>query len=210
MRCTRWILAVVLAANPLVAAVAAGGDGLTARTDNLPWERWQGRISLGTQTPLWRSDLGASESYALPLRSLTLMGDYYFSRSLAGSTVAGGFRATSGVILGPRSQLWTGQPGPAPQGINVGVDRRVFGQAAVSLANESTPDTATLPYLGLGYTGLSLRGRWSFSADLGLVAMSPGNAVKLGRVFGGAQSLDELVRDMRLAPLLQLGVSYSF
>jgi hypothetical protein len=29
-------------------------------------------------------------------------------------------------------------------------------------------------------------------------------------VVGGTQSLDELLRDMRLAPMLQVGVSYSF
>jgi len=29
-------------------------------------------------------------------------------------------------------------------------------------------------------------------------------------VVGGSQSLDDVVRDMRLAPVVQLGVSYSF
>jgi hypothetical protein len=138
------------------------------------------------------------------------MGDYYFSRSLVGRPDAGGFRATSGVILGPRTQLWAGQPTSAQQGLMFSVDRRVFGQAPLLAATEALTETATLPYLGLGYTGLSPRGRWSFSADLGMVALYPGNAVKFGRVFSGAQSLDELVREMRLAPMLQLGVSYSF
>ena len=31
-----------------------------------------------------------------------------------------------------------------------------------------------------------------------------------GEFVGGSQSLDDVVRDMRLAPLVQLGVSYSF
>ena len=30
------------------------------------------------------------------------------------------------------------------------------------------------------------------------MSLSPGNVVKLGRVFGGSQSLDDVVRDMRL------------
>jgi hypothetical protein len=34
--------------------------------------------------------------------------------------------------------------------------------------------------------------------------------VRFGRVFNGSQSLDDVVRDMRLAPVVQLGVSYSF
>ena len=71
-------------------------------------------------------------------------------------------------------------------------------------------EVASLPYLGLGYTGLSARTRWSFSADLGLVALYPGNVSRMGRVMGGTQSLDDLVRDLRLAPLFQLGASYSF
>ena len=57
---------------------------------------------------------------------------------------------------------------------------------------------------------MSGSGSWSFSADLGVVSQSPGNMVRFGKVFSGAQSLDDVVRDMRLAPVVQLGVSYSF
>jgi hypothetical protein len=62
----------------------------------------------------------------------------------------------------------------------------------------------------LGYTGLSSKGGWGFSADVGVMALSPGSSVKLGRVFSGNQSLDDLLREMRLSPLVQVGVSYSF
>jgi hypothetical protein len=37
------------------------------------------------------------------LSGLTLMGDYYLTGSLLGAKRAGGFRATSGVVVGPRS-----------------------------------------------------------------------------------------------------------
>jgi hypothetical protein len=67
-----------------------------------------------------------------------------------------------------------------------------------------------VPYLGIGYTGLAGAGRFGFSADLGLLARSPSQAVRLGRMLGGAQNLDDAVRDLRLAPVLQLGVSYAF
>ena len=43
-----------------------------------------------------------------------------------------------------------------------------------------------------------------------MVSLSPGTAVKLGKVFTGNQALDDTVRDMRWSPVLQLGVSYSF
>jgi hypothetical protein len=68
--------------------------------------------------------------------------------------------------------------------------------------------TLTWPYLGVGYSGSSLRGGWGFSADLGLAAQNPG-AIRLGRAFSG-QPLEDLVRDLQVTPVLQLGVSYQF
>jgi hypothetical protein len=64
--------------------------------------------------------------------------------------------------------------------------------------------------VGIGYSNLWGTSGWSFSADLGVVSQNPANAVRFGRVFGGSQGLDDVVRDMRLAPVVQLGVSYSF
>ena len=45
---------------------------------------------------------------------------------------------------------------------------------------------------------------------VGLMALNAGSAVRFGRLLSGTQSVDELVRDLRLTPVLQLGVSYSF
>jgi hypothetical protein len=74
------------------------------------------------------------------------------------------------------------------------------------MAPDAANDAAgAVPYLGVGYTGLSLRGGWGFSADVGLV----GSGVRLGRSVNGTQA-DELLRELRLTPILQLGVSYSF
>ena len=187
MRKTVWNLAavIVLIATP---AMALEGDSLSLNPDQLPWARWQGRLSLGNATPI-------------KVSSASLMGDYYFGRSLVG---AGGFRATSGLIFGPRTTLATGQPGPAAGGA-FSIGSRLFGQSAMPYTSDTSGDNATLPYLGLGYTGLSARSGWSFSADLGLVAQTPGG-IKVIR----SQALDDAVREMRLAPLLQLGVSYAF
>ena len=206
MRKTTWMLMglIALASAP---ARAADGAGLTPTGET--WARWQGRLSFGTSTPAWQP--GAAELNApvgKPNR-MSLMGDYYLTSSLAdGPGNLGGWRATSGVILGPRGQLWAGQASTTGSGFNV--DSRPVGPGAALYANDAIGDTATLPYLGLGYTGLSLRGGWSFSADLGLVAQSPGNALRLGRALGGGQSLDDAVRELRIAPLLQVGVSYAF
>jgi hypothetical protein len=180
-------------------AAAADGDRLTLNPDQLPWARWQGRLSLGS-TPLALQP-GPDGNR---LGSASLMGDYYFGRSLVGPGSAGGFRATSGLIFGPRGLLATGQPGLSA-GNAFSIGSRLFGSSAMPYANDAPGDSATLPYLGVGYTGLSARNGWSFSADLGLVAQTPGG-LKLVR----SQSLDDAVRDMRVAPLLQFGVSYAF
>ncbi len=208
MRNTAWMLAGALALTTALTAsvIAADGDGTALGSNQLSWARWQGRLSLGTAATPWR--LGA-ENPAPKLSSASLMGDYYFSRSLTGPLQLGGFRATSGLIFGPRSMLSIGQPGLST-GSAFSIASRSFGQAAMPYANDAANESTTLPYLGVGYTNLSVRSGWSFSADLGLVAQSAGSAGRLGRSLYGSQSLDDAVREMRMTPLLQLGVSYSF
>jgi hypothetical protein len=206
MHKTAWMMAGLTALLPLV-AMAADGDTVNPSPEELRWARWQGRLSLGATPPAW--SLGV-ESPSSRIATASLMGDYYFSRSLVSAIPLGGFRATSGLIFGTRSVLSTGQPASLSAVSTLSVGSRLLGQSPIPYLAETSSDSATLPYVGVGYTGLTPRSGWSFSADLGLVAQSPGNAVRLGRVFGGGQSLDDVVRDMRLAPLLQLGVSYSF
>ena len=187
---------------------AAQGDGLTAHPEQVSWGRWQGRVALGSLVP-WQTSLVRGESTGLKVDSVSLVGDYYFSRSLVGHRSSGGFRTTGGVVRGPRAQLAAGRllvGGPSGA---LGLDRQVLG-AADGYGGDGASDVATLPYLGVGYSGLSLKGGWRFNADLGMMALSPGNSVKLGRVVSGTQSLDETLREMRLAPMLQFGVSYSF
>jgi hypothetical protein len=148
------------------------------------------------------------------VRSLSVLGDYYFGNRLAnrtalgatGETLTSGFRATSGLLLGQRSGAY-----PLLNVVgttrNFNVDLRSGPLPANELA--ATESTA-VPYLGVGYTGSSIKGGWGFSADVGVMALNPGSAVKLGRVVGGGQSLDDVLREMRVSPVLQLGVSYSF
>jgi len=206
MRKTVWMSVwgcAVLIGLTCVPSFAADGDSLTLNPDQLPWARWQSRLSLGTSmsSPNWLSGQQANK-----VNSASLMGDYYFGRSLVGPGNSGGFRATSGLIFGPRtSPLSSGQPTLAA-GNAFSIGSRLFGgQYTLPASADASADSATLPYLGFGYTGLSARNRWSFSADLGLVAQQPGG-LKMIR----SQSLDDVVREMRLAPLVQLGASYAF
>lgn len=143
------------------------------------------------------------------LGSAALLGDRYFELpALRPASALGGLRATGGLVLGSRGlapqpgswraqQRWgfESQGGPAPW-----IDPR---------------DTELVPYLGLGYTGLAAKngswGGWNFSADFGLVA-GPGGLRGAGRALlgqGGTQ-WDDALRELRLSPLVQIGVRYSF
>ena len=66
-----------------------------------------------------------------------------------------------------------------------------------------------MPYVGVGYTGLrSLRatgGGWAFNADVGVMALQPNLALRLGQ-----QAVSDTLRDLQFSPLLQVGVSYKF
>jgi len=198
MRSAKLMFLLALALGPTAAAYAGQGDGLTLGPNSQPWSRWQGRLAIGTVSPVWRSDLGGIDSPGLKPRSLSVMGDYLFARSIAADGSGTVFRATSGLVVGPRPTLWIGQPGGG-----FGVEQHALG--------DPTADSSALPYVGIGYSGLGgARSGWNFSADFGLVARSGSNVVRLGRVIGGAQGLDDLVRDLRLAPVMQFGASYSF
>ena len=197
---------------------ASEGEGLSTSP------RWQGRVLLGTApsssalgsaTDKWAGTGSASASFAV--RSFSVLGDYYFGTRLANRAalgasselLEGGFRATSGLVIGPRS---AGLPmlftlGSSKPKRNFSVDlRSAYLPPGEPIAGESN----AVPYVGLGYTGVPVKGGWGFSADVGVMALNPGSAVKLGRVVGGAQSLDEVLREMRVSPTLQFGASYSF
>ena len=106
--------------------------------------------------------------------------------------------SSSSVLLAPA-------PAAGISGRAFSVDRRAVPSFALASADVSTDSAA---YMGLGYSSLRTRGGWGFSADVGVMALSPSSVVKLGR--SGTQSLDDVLREMRLSPLLHLGVSYSF
>jgi hypothetical protein len=208
MKVVPWICAAAASMLALSGAHAEGG-GLTADVSRVPWATFQSRIGYAPGAPGWRADLAPLERSGLQVGSVGLLGDVYFGADRAAPGLpASGFRATSGVLIGARSPLLgaTGSNTLFPP------DRRLFGASAGVPASpvDASADSTTVPYLGIGYSNLWGKSGWSFSADLGVVSQSPANLVHFGRVVGGSQSLDDAVRDMRLAPVVQLGVSYSF
>lgn len=179
------------------------GRGLIVDPEQLAWPALQGRLHLSTE-PL-PSAVGGIDAVAVRPRSAALFGDYYVSRPFFGNT--GGMRLTSGVVTGPRGAVFgPGQatpPGPFAFGA---VSRG--GVAGSTLPDVNGESTQTLPYLGIGYSGSSMRGGWGFSADLGLTAQNTGSQRLIKAVM--SQSIDDTLRELRLTPVLQLGVSYRF
>jgi hypothetical protein len=211
MRNVLWICAAVAAALAHADA-RADGDGLSTNADRIAWTRFQSRIAYAPGAPGWRVDFAPLERTGLQVGSgVGLLGDLYLEHSrVANGSPSSGFRATSGVLIGARSPL-LGSATSSSSGGLFASNRRLFGASAATLgAMDASVDASTVPYIGIGYSNLAAKSGWSFSADLGVVSQSPGNVVRFGRLFGGSQSLDDVIRDMRLAPVVQLGVSYSF
>lgn len=202
MRSTAWI--VIGALGLVTAAVAQTIDG-----DGLSLPQFQTRVRLGISVPASALDAGLGTESSR-LSSASVLGDYYFARSAAPDGQTSGFRATSGVLLGSRLGSWGGPAIAAPGASAFMVETQRFS-LLTSPALQSPDGGGAVPYFGFGYSGASVKGGWGFSADLGLMALHPGAAVGFGRGLGaGGPSLEETLRDIRLSPMLQLGVSYSF
>lgn len=177
--------------------VAASGWRASAPAAEDRWSPWQGRIglALGDEGPGGPAGGGSG----LRLQGMRLLGDYYFS---PGS----GFHATGGVISGPLARPWGGAPAVAGGGLTLSLHSPRWGDG---LAGEPAGPAAR-PYVGAGYSLGGADGRWSFSADIGLVARSPGTAGRWGPDAAGWTSLGEGLSRWQVQPLLQLGVSVAF
>lgn len=183
-------------------ALAQAGLRLGDEAQSSSWPRWQARLGLSTAGSAIDADSRWQFSAA------QLLGDYYWSGLRpAGVGRSGGFRATSGVLLGQRS-LALGTPAlSASQGMGLTLSRSLRLTGSVGEAS-SEPWTA-VPYVGIGYSGLSLRGGWGFTADVGLAGTAGGLRTRREGALG-VQGVDDLLRELRLTPVLQFGASYAF
>jgi len=184
-------------------ALAQGGlklDGDPARA--AAWPRWQARLGLSTSASAIDADTRWQVSAG------QLLGDYYWNGLRpVGIGRSGGFRATSGLLLGQRS-LALGTPSLAALGgTSLTLSRST--RTMTSLGEAPAEPWSAVPYLGIGYSGISLRGGWGFTADLGLASTSGGLGVRRDGALG-IQGVDELLREWRLTPVLQFGASYAF
>lgn len=204
MRSTTWLMVGAL-------SFATAATAQTVDADGLAIPQFQGRIRLGMSVAAGPLDAGiGAESGRLSAASV--LGDYYFARSAPLAGEASGFRVTSGVLLGSRLGSWGGPALAVPGASAFIVEAHRFSLlSSPALQSPDAWDGGAVPYLGVGYSGSSVKSGWGFSADLGLMALHPGAAAGFGRGLGaGGPSLEETLRDIRLSPMLQLGVSYSF
>ena len=194
-----WIAATLLLLT--VPAVWAQSPGLTFDEQASFGPRLQARVGVNTSTA--PTD-GSSASWHQ--QAGVLLGDYYFSRARLGEgQVSSGFRATSGVLLGQRS-LALGTPAFAG-GLGMAVTQLRQPRGALPALESASEPWAAVPYIGIGWSGVSVRGGWGVSADLGLAGRSGSNG---GLRVNGNQSLDDLLRELRISPMVQVGVSYAF
>ena len=164
------------------------------------WPHWEGRMGLVVSeadsalgTPFSLNPLRTS---GLRLQSAHLLGDY---------VMGSGFRATVGVVRGN-----TAIPFQSPSyegGLSIGAQQLD--------PERSATEHQTMPYVGAGYSAKldghpSGAGTWRFNADLGIISLNSQNIGRIGRVFQGEAGVDDLVREMRLRPVIKFTVKYSF
>jgi len=165
-------------------------------------------LQLDTSTPRLGYQ-AASGLYAYMPFAASVSGDYYFSSYLGDPALPRtGFRASSALLIR--------QPGVSLSDLTLSARSTAkYGlplqhSLALSGADGAGSSLSTTPYLGIGYSDYSLKSGWGFWADIGLVVQSPGNALGVGRVLSGTQGVEELMRELRMAPMVQFGVNYSF
>lgn len=186
---------------------AVRGRGLALRGQGF-WPHWEGRVGVVIDrpiNPLKDSFLLAQPNQGgLRMRSMHILSDYY---------VDGGFRATAGLVGGSPGQAWWGSGGNGG-GLNISLQRLDSLGLAGNTGLNNPADLQTSAYLGAGYSNnLTVNGTpsaWRFNADLGLVGGNAANINRIGQVFQGDRSLDDLVHEMRLRPLVKVSVGYSF
>lgn len=179
-------------------AAAGAGQGLVAPAADVLWPGWQARISVQTTalTPVSYSPWSAGEPAQRSLQGGAVLGDYYFATPSFGR-----FRASGGLMMGAIG----GVPVLAAHaGPRLGLSVQALGSSALPVPGAEA-SLATVPYLGVGFSSALWRNALFVTADVGLVA-----AGSVGRALFGNQGMDAALHQLRLAPVAQLGVRYSF
>ncbi|CAN5635949.1 hypothetical protein BH09PSE5_BH09PSE5_42320 [soil metagenome] len=199
-------VSILLIASGAATAAPDDGQGLrSAATDN---DRWRGRLSLVSRAPApWGSNFAAigSQLNSQRFESAIVIADYYFANPSRGLPTVG-FRASGGIGFSRSGTAWLGR-------MPLGANTRQSVAATPTPVTDADSATVAFPYLGVGYSGIYPKSGWGFSADVGLMGSSSagGNGLRVDSGNGTSQlGVDSAFRQMRLRPVLQVGVSYSF
>ena len=195
-------------ATLVLAALPAGAaNGLAVSQPEALWPQWQARIAVqtGSLSPVTLADRfgNAWGGNGAPrgLQGGAVFGDYYFARPSFGA-----FRASGGLLIGAQSGAPVFNSSNSLGSTRLDLSVNSLGNiGATALENPM----ATMPYVGLGFTGAAWRSL-AITADVGVVAERPAGGGSTGRALLGNQGMDNALRDMRLSPVLQLGVRYTF
>ena len=177
--------------------------GLQANGRQL-WPQWEGRIGVVIDRPVNPLKdnfvLAQPITAGLQLRSLHILSDYH---------VAGGFRATAGVLRGRAEEAWW--TGSSQGGLNLSLQRL----DSLRLPNDH-PDTARImAYVGAGYSmslGDTTTERTSshFNADIGLTATGQREAQRPGVSATDGLGGNPLSGKLEWRPLIKVSVDYAF
>ena len=181
------------------------GLGRISSASSAAWEGRVGAIMERRQNPL-------KDSYVLlppapqggQLRGVHVLSDFYLD---------GGFRATAGLIRGTALQsLWDG----GGQGLNVTIHRLDClspGTASLRMDLQAW-NRSVSTYIGAGYSARinhSLVSKnWRVNADIGWASDTDRSLERWSRSLSGEQSLNSLVKDLQLKPLVKFSVGTSF
>jgi hypothetical protein len=181
----------------LCAAPASATEAESARRGVEPGARTitVGPGSLRVDSSAWAARLDlrlpAASDDGIGRAGWQLLGDYYFS-------ALGGLRATGGVL---------GQSAVGRQPSRLSARANLGEMASHGRLWQNSSDAGTATYVGLGYSSTRAAAGWGLSADLGLLALRESAGVRLG---SGDPAGADWPQELRLRPMLQLGVSYSF
>ncbi|MDO8418859.1 MAG: hypothetical protein Q7S90_02390 [Rubrivivax sp.] len=188
----------------LLGASAGAQNGLNVSPDTATGARFASERSVRFGLGGFQLDLSVAQPGTANSRA-RLLGDYYLTGpGFGGAEVSGGLRVTSGLAVGPRAGTAALPPTRVEGGLQWGAR-----DVGASLSDHYGARVA-LPYIGLGYTSLSTRDGWGLSADIGLGGLRPGEQVRFGAGSPTAAQVENVLNDLRLAPVIQIGVSYAF
>lgn len=187
-------------------AAGTGGSGLALR-DSGPWPNWEGRIGAVIERPVnpVRDSFVLAQPIegGLRMRSLHVLADHY---------VEGGFRATMGLVSGEAGQAWWSS-GDHGGGLNLSLQQLDTLGSPLGLRRRNLLPQAQA-YVGAGYStrteSLGQVSSWRFNADFGLLNTDPDSTDRLTGLLQGDRSVGDLVRGLRMRPVVKVSVGYAF